>query len=230
MWLLRQRRLSSIWNFLNPEAGRSCLWHCAASFEGAVARDKVDFWPPHHYSFIQHHSGKSRIAVLIWVIWSYILTQRWNPRTKCLIVELVEIAYSPNISKVRGYVEYIFLTNLQQTASREEVLPQLLGCHQEALKVHSWHFWQFFSARSNLCHLVVASPSPPLPPTSPDTACLGDKESLRRTVWECERVMRIRASEQDQIRWLASRRWGGGAFLGGRQSFQREEMSLEKKE
>ena len=42
--------------------------------------------------------------------------------------------------------------------------------------------------------------------------------------------MRIRASEQDQIRWLASRAWGGGAFLGGRQRFQREELSLEKKE
>ena len=41
--------------------------------------------------------------------------------------------------------------------------------------------------------------------------------------------MRIRASEQDQIRWLASRGWGGGAFLGGRQRFQREELSLEKK-
>ena len=200
MWLLRQRRLSSIWNFLNPEAGRSCLWHCAASFEGAVARDKVDFWPPHHYSFIQHHSGKSRIAVLIWVIWSYILTQRWNPRTKCLIVELVEIAYSPNISKVRGYVEYIFLTNLQQTASREEVLPQLLGCHQEALKVHSWHFWQFFSARSNLCHLVVASPSPPLLPTYIPSHCLLGRQgkpeedcvSSLRGWWGSEHLSKIK--------------------------------------
>ena len=128
-----------------------------------------------------------------------------------------------------GYVENIFLMNLQQTASKEEML---LDCHQEALKVHSWHFWQFFSARSNLCHLVVASPSPlSYLPTSPHTACLGDKESLRRTVCElCERVMRIQASEQDQIRWLASRAWGGGAFLGGRQRFQREELSLEKKE
>ena len=201
MWLLRQRRLSSIWNFWNPESRRSCLWHCAASFEGAVARDKVDFWPPHHYSFIQHHSGKSRIAVLIWVIWSYILTQRWNPRTKCLIVELVEIAYSPNISKVRGYVEYIFLTNLQQTASREEVLPQLLGCHQEALKVHSWHFWQFFSARSNLCHLVVASPSHPPSPTYLHPLTLPAWETRKawgglcesvRGWWESEHLSKIK--------------------------------------
>ena len=117
----------------------------------------------------------------------------------------------------------------QQTAGREEVLPQLLGCHQEALKVHSWHFWQFFSARSNLCHLVVASPSPTY--IHPLTLPAWETRKAWGGLCElCERVMRIRASEQDQIRWLASRGWGGGAFLGGRQRFQREELSLEKKE
>ena len=27
-------------------------------------------------------------------------------------------------------------------------------------KVHSWHFWPFFSARPNVCHLVASTPSP----------------------------------------------------------------------